>query len=104
MLKSCFAVPSHVSRVVRTLTAVYAAICRCRVSKAHRARTSKAEAFSDRPFLRDLEDVWEEEEAQLVAFATQLVGAAKFYDIDFADKTENKLLKLKKLSFVHFFV
>ena len=91
MLKSCFVVPSRVlSGVVRTLTAVRAAISRCHVSKAHRARTPKAEAFVDRPFLGDFEDVGKEEEAQLVALAAQLVGAAQLNDIDFADKTEKQ--------------
>jgi hypothetical protein len=92
MLKRRFVVPSRVlSGVVRTLTAVRAAISRCHVSKAHRARTPKTEAFVDRPFLGDFEDVGKEEEAQLVALAAQLVGAAQLNNIDFADKAEKQL-------------
>jgi hypothetical protein len=41
-------------------------------------------------FLGDFEDVGKEEEAQLVALAAQLVGAAQLNDIDFADKTEKQ--------------
>jgi hypothetical protein len=38
-------------------------------------------------FLGDFEDVGKEEEAQLVALAAKLVGAAQLSDVDFTYKT-----------------